>query len=72
MCDNSYVTGIVNKEEQKYIDTHFEKFATEMAMITRSAPVRLIVNSYTKIFKPKVPIKLFKTEEEAVKWLNKV
>ena len=71
MCDNRYITGIVNKEEQRYIDAHFEKFATEMAMITHSAPVRLIVNSYTKIFKPKVPIQLFKSEEEAIEWLLK-
>ncbi|MCH2231373.1 MAG: hypothetical protein MK078_01600 [Crocinitomicaceae bacterium] len=72
MCDNRYITGIVSKEEQKYTNAYFEKFATKMGMITHSAPVRILVNSYTRIFKPKVPIRLFKTEEAAVKWLTKV
>lgn len=71
MCDNRYITGIVNKEEQAYINEYFGDFATHAAMITRSSLIRMLVNSYTALFKPKVEIKLFNTEQDAVKWLLK-
>ena len=71
LCDNRYVTGIVDKEEQIFINKHFGDFATRAAMITHSSLLKMLVNSYTTIFKPKVEIKLFKTEQDAVKWLLK-
>lgn len=69
MCDNSHITGIVNKEEKEYINEHFGAFATEAAMITNSPIMRVLVNGYHSVFKPKVRIKLFTTEDEAVSWL---
>ena len=69
LCDNRYLTGIVNKNEQAFIDKHFGEFATQMAMITESMVVKILLNSYNSIFKPKVQIKLFKKEDAAVEWL---
>ena len=69
LCDNKYITGIVNREEQEYINKHIDKFATKTAMITHSTIVRVLVNQYNLIFKPKVQICLFKSEEQAVTWL---
>ena len=71
LCDNRYVTGIVSKEEQAYMNEHFGEFATRAAMITHSSLIRFLVNGYNTVFKPKVELKLFKTEKAAVKWLLK-
>jgi hypothetical protein len=69
MVDNSYVTGIVSKEEQAYMNKHFGRFATKAAMIAYSPIIKVIVNGYNSIFKPEVKLKLFTSEDEAVKWL---
>jgi len=69
LCDNTYVTGIVNKEEQAYINKHFGSFATKAAMLTNSPLIKVLLNSYNSVFKPKVQLKLFTSEEEAVQWL---
>lgn len=69
LVDNRYITGIVNKEEQAFVNAHFERFATKGAMITHSPIIKVLLNSYTAVFKPKIELKLFTTEEAAVKWL---
>ena len=69
LCDNRYVNGIISREEQTYINAHFHEFATRMGMLTSSSVVKVILNGYNAIFKPKVEIRLFKTEEDAVEWL---
>lgn len=69
LVDNSYITGIINKEEQAYVNANFGRFATRGAMITNSNLIRVMLNSYNTIFKPKVELKLFKNEEKAVEWL---
>jgi len=69
LCDNRYITGIVNKEEQAFMNEHFSEFAIRAAMITKSPVVNVIVNSYNTVFKPKVMLKLFGSEDKAVDWL---
>jgi len=69
LCDNRYITGIVNKEEQAYMNEHFSEFATRAAMVTKSPVVNVIVNSYNTVFKPKVMLKLFGSEDKAIDWL---
>ena len=71
LCDNRHVTGIVNKEEQAYMNQYFGDFATKAAMITHSPLIKVLVNGYNSIFKPKVEIKLFNSENLAVEWLLK-
>jgi len=69
LCDNRYITGIVNKEEQTFMNEHFSEFATRAAMITKSPVVNVIVNSFNTVFKPKIMLKLFDSEDKAVDWL---
>lgn len=69
LCDNRYVTGIVNREEQAFINQHFHEFATRCAMLTNSSLINIMLNGYNALFKPKVEVRLFKSEEEAVSWL---
>jgi hypothetical protein len=69
MADNSHITGIINMEEKEFINKHNGDFATEMAIITNSPVMNVLVNTYNNVFNPKVKVKLFKTEMDAVKWL---
>ncbi|HZH86015.1 MAG TPA: hypothetical protein VFD77_01780 [Brumimicrobium sp.] len=69
LCDNTYVTGIVNKEALTFMNEHFPRFATKAAMITNSPVTKIIVNTYNSVFKPKVEFKMFTSEEAAIKWL---
>lgn len=69
LVDNSYITGIINKEEQAYVNANFGRFATRGAMITNSNLIRVMLNSYNLIFKPKVELKLFNSEAKAIEWL---
>lgn len=71
LCDNTYVTGIVNKEALAFMNEHFPSFATKAAMITNSPVTKIVLNTYNSVFKPKVRFKLFTSEEAAIKWLLK-
>jgi len=46
LCDNTYVTGLVNKEALAFMNEHFESFATKAAMITHSQVTKLVLNGY--------------------------
>jgi hypothetical protein len=69
LTDNRYISGIITREEQAYINENFGDFATKAAMLTQSPIIRVMLNSYNSIFKPKVELKLFTDEEKAVEWL---
>ena len=69
MANNKCITGIVNKEEMAFIDANFSDFATKSAIITHSTVMKVLINTYNSLFKPKVEIRLFTVEEPAVKWL---
>lgn len=69
LCDNRYITGILNKEEQAYMNKHFGDFATRTAIITASPIFKVLLNSYNSMFKPKVELKTFNSEDVAVEWL---
>lgn len=44
---------------------------TCMAMVTKSLSYKLVGNFYIKFHKPKIPFKLFSTEELAIEWIKK-
>ena len=69
MCDNRFITGVITKEEKEYINAYSGDFATQMALITHSPVMKAILNAYNAVFKQKMKIKLFRTEEDAVEWL---
>lgn len=69
LCDNTYITGIIGKEEKEFLNKHFSTFATRAAMITNSSLINIIVNGYNSFYKPEVVIKLFTSEKDAVTWL---
>ena len=70
MADNRHITGIITKEEKEYINKHSGDFATKMALLTHSPIMSVMLNTYMAMFRPKMQIKLYSKEEDAVKWLT--
>lgn len=57
-------------EEREYVAKNIHLFATASAIIESSAIVRFITHTINTLFKPKIPLKLFKTKEDAIVWLK--
>lgn len=58
-----------DKDAQEYIAQHSD-FRLGTALITNNSVIRIISNSYAKIFKPTYPLRIFPNEEKAVTWLK--
>lgn len=71
LCDNRYISGIISKEEQAYVNKHFGEFATKGAMISHSQLLRFMLLGYNAFFKPKVELRVFNSESKAIEWLLK-
>jgi hypothetical protein len=69
MCDNRHISILVGKAEKDYINKHFNEFATDMAMVTHSPLMKVLLNGFNTLFKPKFEIRLFRAEQDAVNWL---
>ena len=59
------------KDAQEYIAQN-SGFRLATALLTNNAVVRILSNSYAKIFKPSYPLKIFATEEKALEWLKEM
>ncbi|MBL4593961.1 MAG: hypothetical protein JKX68_09120 [Flavobacteriales bacterium] len=57
-------------EERVYVSATFHDFALACAIKENSAIVRFITHSMVYLNKPKIPIKMFKTEKDSFKWLK--
>ncbi len=70
-CDNSNIKNPqVSSEAKAYMNDHFHKFALACAMTEDSAITRFAAHTFMYLYKPKIPIKLFKTKNEAISWLK--
>ncbi len=58
-----------DKDAQEYIAQN-SGFRIATALITDNAVIRILSNSYSKVFKPSYPLKIFSNEEKAIKWLR--
>lgn len=67
--DNTNIKNF-GSEERIYISTNFHHFASASAIKENSAVVRFITHSMIYLNRPKIPLKMFKTEEDAVIWLK--
>lgn len=56
-------------EERAYVGKNIHLFATASAVIESSPVIRFIAYTIVSMFKPKIPVKLFKTKEDAITWL---
>ena len=57
-------------EEREYVGKNIHLFASCSAILEESFVTRFIHHSILFMFKPEVPLRLFKTKEEAIIWLR--
>jgi len=62
--------GTVTPEAREILSTEGIKGLSKAALITSSSFNAFIGNIFIQMNKPKIPIKLFKTQEEGLKWLK--
>lgn len=63
--------GHVNRSAyEENISVKLAKNRVAEAFVTNSLPVRMIINFYHRVIQPPFPSKLFKTMDDAKKWLN--
>ena len=51
-------------------DPNYSSHQAAIALYTKNIGVKLLAQMYVKVNKPKIPIKIFRSEKEAFKWLK--
>lgn len=67
---NNYNLKSLGSEERIYISENFSKFAYAFAMTENSAITRFVTHTFMQLTRPAIPVKMFKTKEEAFEWLR--
>jgi hypothetical protein len=67
--DNTNLKSL-GSEERVYISANFHHFALACAIKENSAIVRFITHSMLYLNKPEIPLKMFKSEKDSIKWLK--
>jgi len=67
--DNTNIKSF-GSEERVYLGSNIHHFAIASAIKENSAITRFITHSILYLNKPQIPLKMFKTEEAAIKWLK--
>lgn len=57
-------------EERKFVGKNIHLFASKGAITENSPMVRFITHMIIYFYKPPIPMKMFKTEDEAINWLK--
>lgn len=68
--DNTQLEGKFTSEAKIFMSNHFHEFATAFAMKEDSPLIRYVTHTFIYLNKPKIPIRMFKTEKEAINWLK--
>ncbi len=58
------------QEARDYAAKHAREYFIASAVISSSLPVRLLINFFNAFDKDGAPLRMFKTEEEALGWLR--
>lgn len=58
------------KEAREYSSQNIPEGRLAEAIIIKSMPVRLMGKVFINFHKPEIPMELFESEEEAIKWLE--
>jgi hypothetical protein len=67
--DNTNMKGI-ESDARVYVNSKIHHFASALSIKENSAVIRFITHSMVYLNKPKIPIKMFKTEDNAIEWLK--
>ncbi|MBI2281288.1 MAG: STAS/SEC14 domain-containing protein [Bacteroidetes bacterium] len=57
-------------EEREYVAKTIHLFASASAILEDSFVIRFITHTIVTMFKPQIPMKMFKTKESAIEWLR--
>lgn len=60
----------LNSEEKSLIILKLATCITACAIKEDNIMIRFVVHAFNHLYKPAIPIKMFKTEEEAIVWLK--
>ena len=52
-------------------DPNYSTHQAAIALVTKNMGIKLLVQMYLKVNKPKIEIKIYKNERDAYKWLHK-
>lgn len=63
--------GSMTPEARNYAAQHVDKFFIASAVVSDSLAVRMLVNFFNGFYRQRVPLRMFKTEEDALQWLRK-
>jgi hypothetical protein len=63
-------TGVQNKKERDFATSRLPRYYKAMAIISHSDFGRTIANVFLSLYNLPIPIKLFKDEEEAKRWIE--
>lgn len=70
---NSTRFFIPSKESQQFVTSkECTKYRVAAAFVIKNKGVQLFFNLFIKLFKSKSPIKMFHSEEQAMKWMRKL
>jgi hypothetical protein len=61
----------MSKEARDFVAKEGVNYFIASAVVSDSLSVRLVINFFNFFYKHKVPLRLFRNEEEALKWLRK-
>ena len=59
----------MDKESKKFMNDNLHKYVSACAVVEDAAVLRFLVHTFVAIYKPKFPLRMFKTPEEAKLWL---
>ncbi len=60
----------LNSEEKNLISSKLSMCLTACAIKEDNVMIRFVVHAFNYMYKPDVPIKMFKTKEDAILWLK--
>ncbi len=60
----------MDNDSKKLMNDKLHKHITACALVEDSAVLRFLTHTFVAIYRPKIPIKMFKTKEDARNWLK--
>jgi hypothetical protein len=71
-CDMSHFTDKTSSETDVYMKSTLHLFAKACAATQKSTYVIYLAHVFLHLYKPDVPVKLFKTKPDAIAWLKSI
>ena len=70
MTDERGKQRYMDNKSKKFLNDNLHLHVSACAIIENSAVLRFLTHTYVSIYKPKAPMRMFKTKKEAKEWLR--